>query len=123
MAGFNAARNCFLPPRKPGMFPALRELELRNLGRGISYMEEERHCALKWRRRGGHLFMVAPRLERLRKSCAISCGSFHRHAPGEAEAVRREFSDLGLVCVETVTYIYDEARCERVMMLERVGAP
>jgi hypothetical protein len=124
MAGFNAARNCFEVPKPwPGAFPALREVELRDVGGGESYAEEAPGCAVWWRGgRATKLFLLAPLLERVRQAW-FHKNWFRRHrllrqrGASCAEIKRRKFSGGRAVdYMRTVTL--DEARDEWTVSLE-----
>lgn len=132
MAGFNAARNCFLLPNaKPGVFPALRELELRDVGDGTTFAEAAPSSAALWRKSSGaYFFVVAPRLERVRRTWFDEEGDERfRRQLGVARAVRRDFSGDPRVRVDARVIEYvrrvtlDEARGEWAVSLERAGAP
>ena len=123
-AGFNAARNCFLTPNpRSGAYPALREVELRDLGRGESFAEEASECAVSWRdNRATRLFVVAPRLERVRqawfdKNWFRRRSLLRQRGASCAETRRREFSG-GHAVDYTRTVTLDEARDEWTVSLK-----
>jgi hypothetical protein len=102
MAGFNAARNCLrMPTARLGVLPALRELELRDVGDGTTFAEAAPNSAAAWRKiSGAYFFVAAPRLERVRVTWLDEewdgRGALLRQV-GVAQARRREYSAAQVV--------------------------